>query len=75
MEKNKKPVFEASDQVRLKQVCTAMERLARLPKLCIYRDQLLYLPVKNKGTDQTAQLCSLVCAFVVHMQQIQVFSH
>ena len=28
----------------------------------------------NKGTDQTLQTCRLVCAFVVRMQQGQVFS-
>ena len=28
----------------------------------------------NKGTDQTGRICRLVCHFVVHMQQSQVFS-
>ena len=27
----------------------------------------------NKGVDQTAQMCSRVCAFIVCMQQNQVF--
>ena len=28
----------------------------------------------NKGVDQTAHMCRLVCAFVVRMQQNHVFS-
>ena len=31
--------------------------------------------INNKGADQTAQICRLVCAFVIHIQQSQVFSH
>ena len=29
----------------------------------------------NKEADQTALMCRVVCAFVVHMQQSQVFFH
>ena len=32
-----------------------------------------FLIANNKGADQTARMCSLICVFVVRMQQSQVF--
>ena len=40
----RKPVFPASDQVQLKPVCSAMEKIARSLKLCILLVELLYYP-------------------------------
>ena len=39
------------------------------------QDNLSHLRGNNKDADQTGQMRGLVYAFVVHMQQSQVFSH
>ena len=69
----RKPVFGVSDQSMFKPTCSAQETR--------YNDEIMYEVNKisyfdkanNKGTDQTVQMCKLVCPFV-NMQQSQKFS-
>ena len=56
---------------------TQLQRLARmLLKNIVYSKFINYtlLGATNKGADQTARMCRLVCAFDVRMQLRQVFS-
>ena len=48
-----KPVFRVSDKVRFKPACSKLRYGT-------------FQNTNNKGTDQTARMCRLVCACVVH---------
>ena len=66
----RKPVYRVSDQVRLKPACSVSETSYDgeiLPVLSL-------MIANNKGADQPAHACRLVCAFVVCLRQSQVFS-
>ena len=57
-----RPVFKVSDKVRFKQACSATGTSSKIDISFVAS-----FPKKanNKGADQTAQMCRLVCAFVV----------
>ena len=65
----RKPVYRVSDQVRLKPACSATETS--------YDGEILpvssLMIANNKGADQPAHPCRLVCAFVVCLRQSPVF--
>ena len=64
----RKPVFRVYDQVRLKPACSATEASQTLEISDIEtRDIILPRQANNKGADQTAQMCRLICAFVVRI--------
>ena len=50
-----------------------LQRLSRILKFCVYQVFQLYFPEGNQ-TAQTAQMCRLVCTFIVGMLLHQVFS-
>ena len=65
------PVF----QVRLKPVCSATEIGQNIETW--HEASFFYCTFhrkNNKGTDYTARMYMLVCAFVVRLQQNQIFS-
>ena len=67
-------VIGFSDKVILKQAYSAMQTSQN--NEILYEASLnitLCSERKNKGADQTAHMCRVVCAFVVHMQQNGVF--
>ena len=53
---------------------TQLQRVARMLNFfACHIDQLNFPESNNKGADQTAQMCRLVCAFDVRIQLCQVF--
>ena len=69
----RKPVFGIFDQVRLKPACSATEATERHE---ITNVETRGIILSRKGTTkvQTARMRRLICAFVVHIWQKQVFS-
>ena len=51
-----------------------LQRLARVLKFGYSKRYYTIQEVNNKGADQTARMRRLICAFVVRMWHIQVFS-
>ena len=52
-----------------------LQRLSRMLKFCVYQVfNYTFQRVNNKEADQTAQMCRLVCTFIVGMLLHQVFS-
>ena len=69
----RKPVYGVFDQIRHKPTAQ-LQRLVRILNFsCGKFDNYNFKIGDNKGTDQNAWKCRLVCVFVVHMHQSQVF--
>ena len=66
----RRPVFRVSDHERLKPTYSVTEISQNADKVINYT----LLGANNKGADQTARMCRLVCAYDVRMQLCQVFS-
>ena len=66
----RKPVFGVSDEEDSSQYAQ-LRRLARILTFYFQQVKVLYFPINvyNNGSDQTAWMRRLVCAFVVHVQQ------
>ena len=71
-----KPVLWISDKVRFKPTCSTTEASLKIEILLVAG--LAYIASfqkgNNKGTDQTARMRRLVCAFVVRKPPKQVFT-
>ena len=71
----RKPVFKVCDHVRLKPACAGTETSWGLEILAIgSRGYYTIQAANNKGADQTAWMCRLICVFVVRIWQKQVLS-
>ena len=70
----RKPVFEVCDQGRPNWPAQS-QKLAEVLKFWMLKLEILYyLGSENKGPDQTAWMCRLICGFIVHIWQKQVLS-
>ena len=67
----RKPAFGVFDWVRLNPAFSATETSKNIKIWHIATSTIKLYRVNNKGADQTAQMCRLVCAFVVRMQQVR----
>ena len=64
----RKHVFGVYDQVRLKPACSTSETIHNIETVSSWWSHYVFQKANHKGTDQTAQMPRLVCAFVIVMQ-------
>ena len=70
----RKPVFGICDQDRFKPVYPATEKSYNDENIVCGKSSYSTFPIaNNKSTEQTARMRRLVCAFVFHIQQSQVY--